>query len=273
MADISGISLLPARTVLSLSGAERAGFLDGLLSTGVKDLAPGTLAYGALLTPQGKIISDMMIFAFEDRLALDVPADAAADLERRLTMYKLRAAVTLERTGEDVGIGFGDAEPQGARPDPRAPGLGTRFLAPAGTLTADEAVLARYRAARVAAGVPDAVADFDLADTFPHDANMDLTGGVDFKKGCFVGQEVVSRMRHRGTARRRIVIVSGDGPLPEPGTPVTSGEKVIGRMGTSQDGSGLALIRIDRTDGTAMAAGIPLRLRAPAGAPFALAGD
>ncbi len=257
-------SALPGRAVISVSGADSARFLNDLLTVQVAELAPGGLAYGALLSPQGKILTDMMIFRQEDRFALDVPEEAADDVIRRLTMYKLRAAVDVARTGEHVAISADDGAP-----DPRAPGLLNRVLAADAAPEGGEA-LGAYTAARIAAGVPDAVADFPIGDTFPHDANMDLTGGVNFHKGCYVGQEVVSRMRHRGTARRRIVLVSGADPLPAPGTALTSGGRAVGRMGTSRGGQGLALVRIDRTDGTAEADGITVTLAPPPGAPFTL---
>ncbi|MEO1102804.1 MAG: folate-binding protein [Pseudomonadota bacterium] len=269
MSDDAMTSRLPERTVISVTGADRVSFLDGLLSVAVDTLKDGDLAYGALLTPQGKIVSDMMVFADADRLALDVPS-GASDLMRRLTMYKLRAAVDLKETGEGVAVTFSD--PPGARPDPRAATLGKRLLTPA-PVDINEEVLRRYNAARIAAGVADGGADFDLGDAFPHDINMDLTGGVDFHKGCFVGQEVVSRMRHRGTARRRMVIAHGTSPLPAPGTPVTVDGKVVGRIGSSEGDEGLAMVRVDKVRGEAEAGGVALTVRTPEGAPFALAAE
>lgn len=265
------LSRLPDRSVIRVGGPDRLGFLDGLLSCATETLSPGDLAYGALLSPQGKVLTDMMIFAEEDSLALDVPAAARSDLMRRLTLYRLRAAVTLEESEEAVAVTFADLP--GARPDPRGEGLGARLLLPAAEAPADADVLARYAAARIERGVPDAATDFVLGDAFPHDANMDVTGGIDFKKGCFVGQEVVSRMRHRGTARRRTVIVEADAPLPETGTEITADDRPAGRLGTTLGNRGLALVRIDRiaAGGTAEAAGLPLRVRVPDGAPFALA--
>ncbi|MBJ3778288.1 CAF17-like 4Fe-4S cluster assembly/insertion protein YgfZ [Acuticoccus mangrovi] len=255
--------VLERRVAIRFEGPDRVKFLDGLLSADVEAIAPGGLGYGALLTPQGKILSDMMIHVEEDHLTLDVPTAAADDLERRFGLYKLRAAVTLARTDEVVVVsGEGPA-------DPRAAGLGGRTLmAPADAPAETDA--SAYHAARIAAGVPDAVLDFELGDAFPHDANMDLTGGVDFKKGCFVGQEVVSRMRHRGTARRRTVIVAADATLPATGAPVTVGGKVVGRLGTTLGGDGLAVVRIDRVGETAEIEGVAVRLRVPPGAPFAL---
>jgi len=257
-------SALPGRTVIAVGGEARVAFLEGLLSCKVEDIAPGELRYGALLTPQGKIVSDMFLHAEADRIALDVPSEAAGDLARRLSMYKLRAPVTVEETGEAVVIWTGPE-------DPRAPGIGGRTVGPADT-PADAEAVARYHAARVARGVPDAVLDFTLGDAFPHDVNMDVSDGVDFRKGCFVGQEVVSRMRHRGTARRRTVIVEADADLPETGAAITVEGREAGRLGTVAGRAGLALVRIDRVGGTAEAGGVPVRVRVPAGAPFALSG-
>ena len=258
------VGVLPGRSVIAVSGADRARFLDGLLSCEVEALQPGSLAYGALLTPQGKVVADMMVFCEADRIALDVPEGAADELARRLAMYKLRAAVDVARTDEVVLVGDGEGSP-----DPRASGLGRRAIASGGS--SNEAALANYARARIAAGVPDAVVDFPLGDIFPHDANMDLTGAVDFAKGCFVGQEVVSRMRHRGTARRRTVIVEGEAALPATGTALTVAGKEVGRLGTVEGRDGLAMVRIDKLGRTAEAGGVALSVRVPSGAPFTLA--
>jgi folate-binding protein YgfZ len=259
-----GETILPGRVVLAVTGTDRARFLDGLLTCNVGERAPGAVVYGALLTPQGKVVTDLFAFVEEDRTLLDVPEAAADDLLRRLGIYRLRAAVGLERTDARVAVGAG-------ADDPRAGGLGGRRVVDGGV--EDAAALADYRRRRIAAVVPDAAADFPLGDTFPHDANMDLTGGVDFTKGCFVGQEVVSRMRHRGTARRRTVAVHADAPLPPSGTALTVGGREIGTLGTVEGTEGLAVVRIDRTRGEAEAGGVPLRLTPPPGAPFRLALD
>ncbi|GAB5377014.1 MAG: hypothetical protein AcusKO_34760 [Acuticoccus sp.] len=158
-------SVLPDRAVLRVGGADRGKFLDGLVSCATADLAPGGLAYGALLTPQGKIITDMMIFAEDDALALDVPQAARADLMRRLSLYRLRAAVTLEEADARVAVTF---EEDGTPADPARQGSlgGRRLVAPAGGAE-DADVLARYTAARIAAGVPDAQIDFALGRRLP----------------------------------------------------------------------------------------------------------
>lgn len=255
---------LPGRTAITIAGAHRLPFLEGLLTQRIDDIAPGDLRHGALLTPQGKIVTDMMIFAFDDALQLDVPSEAADDLVKRLTVYRLRAKVTIEVTDEVVAIGA----PGTGTADPRASGLGDRLIVD----RADAGPLDAYHLARYAAGVPDAGADYTLGDAFPHDVNMDLTGSVDFTKGCFVGQEVVSRMRHRGTARRRTVIVSAEAPLPPAGTPLTVDDKPVGTLGSSVAEAGLAVVRIDKAGETAMAGDVPVRLTVPPGAPFNLAG-
>ncbi|MEM9222206.1 MAG: folate-binding protein [Pseudomonadota bacterium] len=270
MSEDQAISRLPGRSVIRVGGEERLKFLDGLLSVGTAEAEPGTMLYGALLTPQGKIISDMMVFVDAETVALDVPSSAASDLMRRLSMYKLRAAVALEKSDETVAVTFAPTE--GARVDPRGEGLGFRLLSDTPIDERDD-ILARYASARIAAGVPDGAADFGLGEAFPHDVNMDLTGGVDFKKGCFVGQEVVSRMRHRGTARRRTVIVRGSQPLPPPGTALTANGKPVGQLGSAVGNDGLAIVRIDRVVGEAEADGVALTLRLPEGAPFTFAAE
>lgn len=265
--EAGALTQLPGRRVVSVAGAHRIPFLEGLVTQRVDDLAPGDLRYGALLTPQGKIVTTMMIFAFDDMLQLDVPEEAADELIKRLSVYRLRAAVTFERTDEVVAVG---PDGCGGVSDPRAAGLGERLV----TDRADEdgAALEAYHRARIAAGVPEAGLDFGFGEAFPHDANMDVVHGADFTKGCFVGQEVVSRMRHRGTARRRTVIVSSDAALPVAGTPITAGGAPIGAMGFSVGGEGLAIVRIDKAGPNAEADGTPVRLAVPPGAPFHLAG-
>lgn len=263
------MALLPDRAVISVAGEGQAGFLDGLLTC---DVVIGALRYGALLTPQGKVVTDMMVHGFADRIVLDVPDAAADDLLRRLTIYRLRAPVTLSRTTEVVVIGEGLPDPRGSVSGPvqkAIPGaMGLRGIAASAML--DAVALERHTEARIAAGVPEAGIDFALGDAFPHDMNMDLLGGVDFAKGCFVGQEVVSRMKHRGTARRRIVLVEADRSLPIPGTAITANGRAAGRLGTVLGSRGLAMVRIDRVGADAMAGDVPVRLSPPPGAPFVL---
>ena len=146
----------------------------------------------------------------------------------------------------------------GAPPDPRAEALGGRAIVPRASAPAPDATaLAVYEAARIAAGVPEGGRDFAYGEIFPHDANMDLLRGVDFGKGCYVGQEVVSRMKHRGEVRKRIARVALEGPAPESGAPVLDGELPVGALGTAAGTQGLALLRLDRVE-AAEQAGRPL---------------
>jgi len=253
-------SFLDDRGVLRVSGAEARGFLQGLFTCDVERVAPGNPAFGALLTPQGKIIVDFILSAQDDAFWLDVPAPLAADLLKRLRLYRLRAQIELSDLSETMGVQalWGEETlPAGAQPDPRHPGLGARLIAERATLAASPGDCAAYEAQRIACGIPQGGADFAYGEAFPHEANMDLIGGVDFKKGCYVGQEVVSRVHHRGTARRRILPAALAGAAPAPGTPVLAGETEVGTLGSTAGAHALASIRLDRAE-DARAAGTPL---------------
>ena len=253
-------SFLDDRGVLRVSGAEARGFLQGLFTCDLERVAPGNPAFGALLTPQGKIIVDFILSAKDDAFWLDVPAPLADDLLKRLRLYRLRAQIELTDLSETLGVAaiWGEAtRPAGAQPDPRHPGLGARLIAERAMLAKTPGERAAYEAQRIACGIPQGGADFAYGEAFPHEANMDLIGGVDFKKGCYVGQEVVSRVHHRGTARRRILTAELAGPAPAPGTPVLAGEAEVGVLCSTAGPHALASIRLDRAD-DAKAAGTPL---------------
>jgi hypothetical protein len=249
---------LAERRVLRVAGPEARGFLQNLLTCDLDDVDAEGAGYGALLTPQGKILFDFLIFAEGDAYLLDTHVSGAADLAKRLGFYKLRAKVEIADVSDDhqVLAVWGDDWPSDfsgiAVPDPRLAAFGMRILAKAGTeLPAGfgQGDDGAYHARRVAFALPEAPHDFQPGEAFPHDADMDDLNGVAFDKGCFVGQEVVSRMQHRGTARRRIVRVEGDAPLPAPGSPVTAGGKAAGTLGTTDGARGLALVRLDRVQG------------------------
>ncbi|MBZ8133407.1 folate-binding protein YgfZ [Afifella sp. IM 167] len=250
------LARLTERTILKVGGPEARHFLANIVTC---DLPPdeGGLAYGALLTPQGKIIADFFIHRLGEGFALDIAAAAAPDLLKRLTLYRLRAKVDIAEAGEALAVfaGWDGAAPEGAHADPRLEALGWRMVAAPDALSPDTDAVA-YHARRVLLGVPEGGTDFLYNDAFPHDAAMDCLHGVAFRKGCYIGQEVVSRMQHRGTARRRMVLLtaSNGGALPETGADVLAGEKVVGRLGSSADGKAIALVRIDRL-GEAIAAG------------------
>ena len=259
---------LPDRGIVHIGGAEARAFLDGILTCDMDGVAPGRARFGALLTAQGKILFDFVVFADgADGFMLDCRRVFAPDLVQRLSFYRLRAKVTLEDRSEALAVVAGwDGAPEpagdsvlGSAPDPRLPALGWRALAPIdGAPALTDATPEDYDAHRIALGVPDGGRDFLYGDAFPHEALMDQLGGVDFDKGCYVGQEVVSRMQHRGTARTRIVpLVYLDGFVAEAGTEVAAGGRALGTTGTASRGRGLAMVRVDRA-ADALAAGLPI---------------
>jgi folate-binding protein YgfZ len=266
-------ALLPDRGVVKVAGDAARKFLNGLVTLDVAKVTPARAGFGALLTPQGKIIVDFLLAeappADGGGFFLDCPRALAPTLVQRLNFYKLRAPVIVEDLSETLGVlavwdGAAETEYGLCYADPRLPALGLRCMLPphlAGSAAADlgaELVEpAAYEAHRIALGVPRGGLDFMYGDAFPHETDMDQLGGVDFDKGCFVGQEVVSRIEHRGSARTRVVPVAFDGFAPEAGTPVSAGERAVGTLGSSAQGRGLALLRLDRA-ADALAAGEPL---------------
>lgn len=252
------IAILKDRAVARIAGADAAHFLDNLLTS--RTPAPGEARYAALLAPQGKIVADMIVRATEGGFRLDIPRAVAPELLKRLQLYRLRAKVEIGLLDDlAVAVAWGGASPLVdtlAYDDPRLPALGRRFLLPAAEATQMAMVPeAEWHAHRIALGVPEGGQDFLYGDAFPHEADMDQLGGIDFDKGCYVGQEIVSRMQHRGTARSRIIPLALCGPAPAEGTPVTAGGKSIGRIGSGVDGRALALVRLDRLE-EARAAGL-----------------
>ena len=260
-------AFLADRGVVRVEGEDASSFLQGLLTNDVAGLPAGEAHYAALLTPQGKILFDFLVLrapGAPPAFLLDCPKALAADLAKRLSIYKLRAKVAIRDASDDFGIvadwgGAADFPPSAhVYADPRAAALGRRAVLPRAAAEAvSEAALPAYEAARIAAGAPRGGVDFAYGDAFPHDADMDLFNGVDFHKGCYVGQEVVSRMKHRGEVRKRVVRVRLAGSAPAPGTPVTDGAIAIGALGAAAGDKALALLRIDRA-AQAQAAGRPL---------------
>ena len=241
-------AFLDDRGIVEVEGQDARALLHRLVTSDVAGLARGQARYAALLSPQGKVAADFLVFEATpeggaDCFLLDVPTAQAPDLARKLTMYRLRAVVRIADRSGDLGVTAHWPAGPGFR-DPRHPDLGTRAIGPRSQ--ADPEARLRYDAHRIALGIPDGGRDFAYGDAFPHDANLDRLGGVDFGKGCYVGQEVVSRVHHRGTARKRIVQVGFDGPAPAPGSDITVGGITIGTMGTSAGARGLATVRLDR---------------------------
>lgn len=269
---------LPDRAVIAVSGPDAQHFLHNVLTCNIEGLTQDTAMPGALLTPQGKILFDFMAMrAGEDRFLLDCRTDIAADFIKRLIMYRLRAKAEIAEQKEMLVGAFWEND-SGDVPAGVVSGKDIRFAQTAvtrtvGPATAGSAIDA-WTALRIANGVAESGSDYTLGDAFPHDVNLDQIGGVSFKKGCYVGQEVVSRMQHRGSARRRILIASAGAPLPASGTEISAGGKAVGALGTVQGKTGLALCRIDRVKdavdgGTVIeAGGAALALAIPPGANF-----
>lgn len=256
------IALLPDRAVVTVSCEDAESFLQGILTCNVETLEPGEARLGALLSPQGKILFDFLVSRTGEGFRLEAAAEKMADLVKRLGLYRLRAKVAIAADPALVVAASWDgsetsAEVESIR-DGRLPALGRRLYAGTGAFSTDAGEDA-YHAHRIALGIPEGGRDFAYGDAFPHEALMDQLGGVDFKKGCYVGQEVVSRMQHRGTARTRVVpVVFVNGEAPEPGTEVTAGQKVLGVTGSRAGTRGLATIRLDRL-ADALVTGEPLR--------------
>ena len=247
---------LPDRALIQVSGADAEHFLHNLVTTDIAALPKGEAWPGALLTPQGKILFDFLVWRDGDGFVLDVSATQREALIKRLTMYKLRAAVEIVATEPaGVTVAWGEDADETGLLDHRFAVAGLRVTRKPGYGDAEAAQ--GYDALRVLAGIAEAGSDFALQDAFPHDVLYDLTGGVSFKKGCYVGQEVVSRMQHRGTARRRVVAVTAETALPASGSELLAGGKPIGSLGTVTGNRGLAIVRIDRA-GEAIAAATPI---------------
>ncbi|MET0676507.1 MAG: folate-binding protein [Bradyrhizobium sp.] len=266
-------AFLPDRGVVKVTGEDARNFLNNLVTTDIALLEPGVGRFGALLTPQGKITTDFLITeapaGHGGGFLIDAPRVLAQGLADKLGFYKLRAKVAVQNISDSLGVlAAWDGEPAMkldlAFADPRNAALGWRILVPedlaqktADLIGADLVDAEAYEAHRIALGIPRGGLDFMYSDAFPHETNMDRLHGVDFDKGCYVGQEVVSRMQHRGTARTRIVRVTLEDFSPETGVTVLGGDKQVGSMGSTAGGHGLALVRIDRV-ADALDAGLPL---------------
>ena len=266
-------ALLPDRGVVKVAGDDARNFLNGLFTADIGQVTPDQPRFAALLTPQGKIIVDAIVAEApaEDGggFFLDVPKALAKACVERLNFYRLRAKAVIADLSDSLAVMAvwdGDAVTEYGLcyRDPRLEALGRRIMLPpqlaveaAADLRAELVPAASFEARRIALGVPRGGLDFIYGDAFPHEADMDQLHGVDFAKGCFVGQEVVSRMEHRGSARSRIVPVAYDGFAPDAGAAVTAAEKPVGTFGSSAGGRALAMLRLDRA-ADALAAGNPL---------------
>jgi folate-binding protein YgfZ len=285
------IARLADRGVVRVTGADAEKLLQGIVSNDMELLASQPAIHAALLTPQGKILFDFFVVRAGDGFLLEVARDKAADLAKRLNLYKLRAKVDIQDASEDYRVLALWGSPSGREEitdavsfaDPRLPALGSRILADTrsarGKVAAADALDAApedYHAHRIALGVPEGGKDYVLGDTFPHEADLDQLGGVSFSKGCFVGQEVVSRMQNRANVRKRVVPIQGEAPLAS-GAEVTAGTAAIGTVGSVSGRLALALLRLDRVaeakakDQILAAGGVAVTLSKPDWATFDLA--
>jgi folate-binding protein YgfZ len=278
---------LTDRSVLALEGPDAAGFLHNLVSANIEVLEVGGAAHTALLSPQGKILFDFCVVRHEGGFLIDVDAASATALQKRLSMYKLRAQVTVSARTDLAVVALGSG---GAFPgedgivfvDPRLAGMGARAIVPAAHATTTEGER-DYERLRIALAIPAFGRDFASGDVVPHDVNYDQFATVDFRKGCYIGQEIVSRMKHRNTARKRLIhVAASDGgalALPPAGTVIKADFREIGTMGSSLDGAGLAIVRLDwakhaMETGVAITAdGVALTLSLPAYATFGWPSD
>ncbi|MCJ9427613.1 YgfZ/GcvT domain-containing protein [Kordiimonas marina] len=241
------------RSVIRLSGAETRSFLQGLVTNNVMAVAPGHAVYAALLTPQGKYLYDMIIMADGDDLLLDVEAERLGELLRRLMMYRLRAAVEITDESDRLSVWavFGDAPGKGiSTPDPRSADLGTRLVLPAGeTPDAEPMPLEGYETKRLSLGVPDGSRDMKVDKYFWLETAAERLNGVSFTKGCFIGQELTARMKHRTTLKKLLVPVTVTGGAPEPDTAiVTASGKDAGEIRTGAGDHALAYLRLEYKD-------------------------
>jgi tRNA-modifying protein YgfZ len=275
MTDGLKAAVLPNRAVLRVTGEDARAFLDGLVTSAMADVTPGRAIHAALLTPQGKIIADFFVTEAEAEdgggFYLDAPLINAADVVKRFGFYRLRARVEIADLSDDLAVmalwgGPADAAALGlAFADPRLAAMGWRAVVhrtQADALAAEAGAVmaapAAYLGLRVVHGLAEPGLDYLPGAVFPHEINMDQLHGVDFRKGCYVGQEVVSRMQHRGTARTRIVqLAYADGLTVSEGAPVTAGGKALGTTGSGQGGRGVAMLRLDRA-ADALAAGVAI---------------
>jgi folate-binding protein YgfZ len=267
-------SLLPDRSIVKFAGDDARAFLNSLFTANFTTLTANESRYSALLTAQGKLIVDAFVSEAPaekgEGFYFDTPKSQFQIFLAKMKGYNLRKKYVVEDLSDKLGImavwdGTATASKYPCHTDPRLPALGQRIMLPPGEAAAAAAEIGAelvpqdaFEAHRIALGVPRGDLDFVYGDAFPHEADMDQLHGIDFKKGCFVGQEVVQRMERRNTARTRVVPVTFDGAAPSVGAEVTAAEKSVGTIGSTVDGRGLALLRLDRAE-DALAAGHALK--------------
>jgi tRNA-modifying protein YgfZ len=271
-------SLLPHRSVIAVGGPDRAEFLQGLISNDTAKVGPGQAIWAALLTPQGRFLNDMFVVEDGDgTFLLETERERAAALAKKLKMYTLRSKVTVEDRGDtmEVAVVFGAGAEKilpviGATAfvDPRLPELGVRVLAPAGQTAAmllgvDPAPPDAYEALRLRLGVPDGSRDLPVEKALLLESGFDELHGVDWQKGCYMGQELTARTKYRGLIKRRLFPVKIDGALPPPGTPVERDGREVGEIRSGSGDRALAMLQLDAADGPLTVDGRPIQAERP----------
>lgn len=236
------VVVLEERGICKISGADARDFLQGLITNDIELAAEKRAIHTGLLSPQGKILFEFLIVAEGDGYLIDVAAEYLPDLIKRLNMYKLRADVEIKDMSNEMAVGISDA----GLADPRYGPLGNRIIVKSGKF--EGAGAEKYHTLRISLGIAEMGMDYGSGEVYPHEANFDLLNGVSFTKGCYVGQEVVSRMQHKTDIRKRFAPVKIDGPAPEPGTQIYADGKKAGVVGSSQTDRGIALLRMDRIE-------------------------
>ncbi|HLY79334.1 MAG TPA: folate-binding protein [Caulobacteraceae bacterium] len=249
MSEKTRVACLKSRALIAVGGEDWRGFLQGLLTQDVETIRPGELRFGALLTPQGRLLYDLFVAGRDDGCWLDCAAERRDALIQRLTIYRLRAKVTIVADETPVFAAWGDAPPgAGSIADPRLPELGWRGYGVGAEADASEGDYDRHR---LRLGVPGPV-DWGEDASYPLEADFDLLHAIDFQKGCFVGQETTSRMKRRGAIKSRMLPIVFDGPAPAPGAEILAGTLRAGEVRSGVDGRAIALLRLDRIEGAAL---------------------
>jgi folate-binding protein YgfZ len=270
MANLTCVAL-PDRALLSLQGEEAAGFLNALVSNSVTGLERGRAAYAALLSPQGKFLHDFFVISDPHRagLLLDVATDRLPDLQRRLTLYRLRAKVGIApvegfRCYAMFGTGMPDFVNPLLFPDPRLPALGWRLWQPADAPPPEPlADFGAYEAHRIALGVPEGARDIEIDKGLLLENHFESLNGVDFKKGCYIGQELTARTKYRGLVKKQLYRVQAKQALPPAGTPIMANGQEVGLLRSGSGSIGLALLRLDAVSQDLAAAGVALMAQRP----------
>jgi len=252
------IAHLTSRALIRVGGPDAKPFLHNLLTQDVETLEADGLRFGALLSPPGRLLFDLFLWGETDGIILDVAAEKRDALIQRLSMYKLRAKVEVAADDRPVFASWPGVS-EGFVADPRTVALGGRAIGDrVATASEDD-----WNAHRLAVGVPDPARDADEG-TYPIEANFDLLNGIDFSKGCFVGQETTSRMKRRGEIKKRMLPLTFDGQAPMAGAEVLNGDLRAGEVLTGRDGAAMALVRLDRLDGNLSVDGRTVEVRRPA---------